>query len=179
MNKKNPLFISICIISFMGPFLSTSLTISLPQIGLDFSVAPESVSWVLSSYLIATTALLLPMGKLADLKGRRKVYAGALLVLFASTIGGGFSQDFFGLVVFRVIQGMALSAIYVSYMPLLLTTTDEEHQGQTLGAAVALTYLGLSMGPAIGGYLTEHLGWRAIFLFPPYQLCFRGCLYAL
>jgi MFS family permease len=163
MNKKNPLFISICIISFMGPFLSTSLTISLPQIGLDFSVAPESVSWVLSSYLIATTALLLPMGKLADLKGRRKVYAGALLVLFASTIGGGFSQDFFGLVVFRVIQGMALSAIYVSYMPLLLTTTDEEHQGQTLGAAVALTYLGLSMGPAIGGYLTEHLGWRAIF----------------
>lgn len=163
MNRKSPLFISICIISFIGPFLSTALTISLPQIGIDFLVEPKSVSWVLSSYLISTTALLLPMGKWADLKGRRKVYERALLVLFASTIGGTFVPDFYGLVACRIIQGASLAAIYVTYMPLLLTTTDDAHRGQTLGVAVALTYLGLSIGPAVGGFLTEHLGWRAIF----------------
>ena len=64
----------------------------------------------------------------------------------------------------RAFQGIALAGIYVSYMPLLLATTDESRHGHILGQAVALTYLGLSLGPVIGGALTEFIGWRCIFL---------------
>ena len=57
-----------------------------------------------------------------------------------------------------------MSAVYVSYMPLLLATTDEDRQGRILGICVGLTYLGLSLGPVAGGLLTEYAGWRSIFL---------------
>ncbi|MCB6575087.1 MFS transporter, partial [Phascolarctobacterium faecium] len=63
----------------------------------------------------------------------------------------------------RALQGIALAGIYVSYMPLLLATTDESRQGHIIGQSVALTYLGLSLGPVIGGAVTEFIGWRCIF----------------
>ena len=62
------------------------------------------------------------------------------------------------------LQGIALAGIYVSYMPLLLATTDESRQGHIIGQSVALTYLGLSLGPVIGGAVTEFIGWRCIFI---------------
>ena len=159
MSTEKRIFYSICLISFVGPFLSTSINIAIPVMAGQFGVTPDRMSWVVTIFLMTTAAFLLPLGKVSDVHGRRRTYSLSLVVFAMATAAAAFAQTLTGLIVLRAIQGIALSGVYVSYMPLLLATTDEAHQGHILGRAVALTYLGLSLGPVIGG-----VGWRCIFL---------------
>lgn len=130
----------------------------------QFGVTPDRMSWVVTIFLMTTAAFLLPLGKVSDVHGRRRTYSLSLIVFAMATAAAAFAQTLTMLIALRAIQGIALSGVYVSYMPLLLATTDEAHQGHILGRAVALTYLGLSLGPVIGGALTQFVGWRCIFL---------------
>ena len=164
MSTEKRIFYSICLISFVGPFLSTSINIAIPVMAGQFGVTPDRMSWVVTIFLMTTAAFLLPLGKVSDVHGRRRTYSLSLVVFAMATAAAAFAQTLTGLIVLRAIQGIALSGVYVSYMPLLLATTDEAHQGHILGRAVALTYLGLSLGPVIGGALTQFVGWRCIFL---------------
>lgn len=164
MSTEKRIFYSICLISFVGPFLSTSINIAIPVMAGQFGVTPDRMSWVVTIFLMTTAAFLLPLGKVSDVHGRRRTYSLSLVVFAMATAAAAFVQTLTGLIVLRAIQGIALSGVYASYMPLLLATTDEAHQGHILGRAVALTYLGLSLGPVIGGALTQFVGWRCIFL---------------
>lgn len=151
MSTEKRIFYSICLISFVGPFLSTSINIAIPVMAGQFGVAPDRMSWVVTIFLMTTAAFLLPLGKVSDVHGRRRTYSLSLIVFAMATAAAAFAQTLTMLIILRAIQGIALSGVYVSYMPLLLATTDEAHQGHILGRAVALTYLGLSLGPVIGG----------------------------
>ena len=164
MTTEKRIFYSICLISFVGPFLSTSINIAIPVMADQFSTTPDRMSWVVTLFLITTAAFLLPLGKVSDVHGRRRTYSAALIVLALSSIGAALAPTLPILIGLRALQGIALAGIYVSYMPLLLATTDESRQGHIIGQSVALTYLGLSLGPVIGGALTEFIGWRCIFL---------------
>ena len=144
MTTEKRIFYSICLVSFVGPFLSTSINIAIPVMADQFDTTPDRMSWVVTLFLITTAAFLLPLA--------------------LSSAAAAFVQTLPLLIGLRAFQGIALAGIYVSYMPLLLATTDESRHGHILGQAVALTYLGLSLGPVIGGALTEFIGWRCIFL---------------
>ena len=147
MSTEKRIFYSICLVSFVGPFLSTSINIAIPVMAGQFGVAPDRMSWVVTIFLMTTAAFLLPLGKVSDVHGRRRTYSLSLIVFAMATAAAAFAQTLTMLIILRAIQGIALSGVYVSYMPLLLATTDEAHQGHILGRAVALTYLGLSLGP--------------------------------
>ena len=176
MTTEKRIFYSICLVSFVGPFLSTSINIAIPVMagiftGMNgffmadqFDTTPDRMSWVVTLFLITTAAFLLPLGKVSDVHGRRRTYSASLIILALSSAAAAFVQTLPLLIGLRAFQGIALAGIYVSYMPLLLATTDESRHGHILGQAVALTYLGLSLGPVIGGALTEFIGWRCIFL---------------
>lgn len=151
MSTEKRIFYSICLISFVGPFLSTSINIAIPVMAGQFGVTPDRMSWVVTIFLMTTAAFLLPLGKVSDVHGRRRTYSLSLVVFAMATAAAAFAQTLTGLIVLRAIQGIALSGVYVSYMPLLLATTDEAHQGHILGRAVALTYLGLSLGRSSAG----------------------------
>ena len=164
MTMEKHIFYSVCIISFAGSFLSTAVNIAIPVMSHEFGLTPDKLSWVVTAFLIPTAACLLPMGKVSDIYGRRKTYAAVLLAFALTTAAAALAATLPVLVAIRALQGIALSAVYVSYMPLLLATTDEDCQGRILGICVGLTYLGLSLGPVAGGLLTEYAGWRSIFL---------------
>lgn len=164
MSTEKRIFYSICLVSFIGPFLSTSLNIAIPMMSGEFGVTPDKLSWAVTLYLMTTVAFLLPLGKVSDVHGRRRTYSWSLFSFAVTTAGAAFSPTLPMLLVFRALQGIALAGVYVSYMPLLLATTDEAHQGHILGKAVALNYLGLSLGPVIGGGITQFLSWRCIFV---------------
>lgn len=68
-------FYSICLISFVGPFLSTSINIAIPVMAGQFGVAPDRMSWVVTIFLMTTAAFLLPLGKVSDVHGRRRTYS--------------------------------------------------------------------------------------------------------
>lgn len=176
MSTEKRIFYSICLISFVGPFLSTSLNIAIPMMSGEFGVTPDKLSWVVTIFLMTTVSFLLPLGKVSDVHGRRRTYCWSLLAFALSTAVAAFSPTLLFLLILRAIQGIALAGVYVSYMPLLLVTTDEAHQGHVLGKAVALNYLGLSLGPVIGGVITQFLSWRCIFVLSALAVF---CSYAL
>lgn len=164
MTTEKRILYSVCLISFAGSFLSTAVNLAIPAVADEFSVLPDQLSWIVTAFLIPTAACLLPMGKISDIYGCRRVYASALAAFAAATLAAACMPDFWMLIAARALQGIALAAVYVSYMPLLLTTTDESSQGRILGICVGLTYFGLSMGPVLGGIMTEYAGWQSIFI---------------
>lgn len=163
MTTERRIIASISLVSFAGPFLSTALTIAIPSMAAEFAVLPNTLSRIVTVFLIAAAACLLPFGKISDIYGRRRIYTKAVLLFAFSTGSAIIAPSLAWLLLCYVLQGMSLAAIYVSYMPLLLTTTTPEHQGKCLGFAVSLTYCGLSSGPVLGGVLTQFAGWRSIF----------------
>ena len=164
MTTEKRIFYSICLISFVGPFLSTSINIAIPVMADQFGTTPDRMSWVVTLFLMTTAAFLLPLGKVSDVHGRRRTYTVSLIMLALTSIAAALAPTLPILIGLRALQGIALAGIYVSYMPLLLATTDESRQGHIIGQSVALTYLGLSLGPVIGGAVTEFIGWRCIFI---------------
>lgn len=164
MTVEKRILLSIYGVSFAGPFVATALTVAIPRMAAEFGVLPNRLSEMIAFFLMATAAALLPCGKLSDIYGRRNIYTKALLLFLGTTIAAAGAPTLPWLLGCYIIQGLALAAIYVSYMPLLLAMTPEDRQGHVLGRAVALTYGGLSCGPVMGGLLLQTVSWRYIFL---------------
>ena len=81
MTTEKRIFYSICLISFVGPFLSTSINIAIPVMADQFGTTPDRMSWVVTLFLMTTAAFLLPLGKVSDVHGRRRTYTVSLIML--------------------------------------------------------------------------------------------------
>ena len=149
--------------SFLTPFLASAVTVALPSIARDLSLHAILLSWVTFSYLLAAAVFLVPMGRVADIFGTKRVLRGGIAVFIFSSLGAGFAQTASWLIIFRVIQGIGSAMIYSTAIALLITVFPARERGRILGINVAATYLGLSLGPFLGGILTQYLGWRVVF----------------
>lgn len=152
--------------SFLAPFMISGVNVALPGIGREFSLDAVSLNWVATSYLLASSVFLLPMGRLADLYGRRKTYLIGLLGFIASSIGLAFCGSFHWLLILRLTQGIGSSMVFSTAAAILTSIVPPQRRGRALGITVGSVYAGLSLGPFIGGFLTTQFGWRSLFLFP-------------
>ncbi len=150
--------------SFLTPFMASSVNIALPSIGREFSMDAVLLSWVSSSYLLAAAMFLVPFGRIADLYGRKKVFTYGIVIYTLSSFLSGISTSALTLISFRVLQGIGGSMTFGTGVAILTSVFSEGERGKVLGINVASVYLGLSLGPFMGGFLTEHIGWRSIFL---------------
>jgi EmrB/QacA subfamily drug resistance transporter len=150
--------------SFLTPFMLSSVNIALPTIGREFQIDAVLLSWVATSYLLAAAVTLLPFGRLADIHGRKRVQLlGMMLFTLASFLAGtaGSAET---LIVYRVFQGMGIAMIFATGIAILASVFPVGERGRVLGITVAAVYSGLACGPFAGGWLTQHLSWRAVFL---------------
>ena len=150
--------------SFIGPFLISGVNIALPAIENDFNLSAVALSWVVTAYLLASAVFLLVIGRYADIKGQIAVFRLGIIVFTMATALCGFAQNGGMLISMRVLQGIGASMIMTTGTAILVSVFPPEERGKVLGINVAAVYLGLSMGPFIGGILTQHFGWRSIFL---------------
>jgi EmrB/QacA subfamily drug resistance transporter len=142
----------------------SAVNVALPSIGKAFAVDTVALSWVAMSYSLAAAMFLLPSGRLADITGRKRVFAiGTALYTVASLICGLVTQAG-ALVAFRMFQGIGAAMIYGTGTAILTSVYTAGERGRVLGLNTAVTYLGLSVGPFLGGLLTERWGWRSVFL---------------
>lgn len=150
--------------SFLSPFMASSVTIALPSISREFSMDAVSLSWIATSYLLASAVFLLPLGRMADLYGRKRIFLyGMWIFTFASLMCGlSFSGSF--LILSRVVQGIGVSMLFGTAVAILTSVFPPGERGRVLGINVAAVYSGLSFGPFVGGLLTQNFGWRSIFL---------------
>ncbi|MBP6876119.1 MAG: MFS transporter [Candidatus Eisenbacteria bacterium] len=155
--------VAVSITSFLVPFLSSSINLALPAIGRDFEMGAVLLGWVATSFLLTTAVFLLPFGSLADLTGRVPLYRAGLLLFTASSALIALANGAPLLLTGRALQGIASAAIFGTGMAILTSAYPASERGRVLGISTAAVYAGLSLGPFLGGALTQHLGWRSIF----------------
>ncbi|HEU5441807.1 MAG TPA: MFS transporter [Ktedonobacterales bacterium] len=149
---------------FMSTLDSSIVNISLPAIAHYFGVAlGGAVEWVIIAYLVIIAAVLLTIGRLADLLGRKPIWATGLIIFTLGSALCGAAPSLELLVAARAFQGLG-AALLFAVSPAMLTTAFPPHErGRALGLNAVVVALGVSAGPTIGGILTDQLTWRAIF----------------
>jgi len=149
--------------SFMGPFTISSVNVALPTIQSEFSADAVVLSWVATSYLLAIAVFLVPFGKVADIYGRKKIFALGLMIYTSSSLLAIFSFSMTALIAMRVLQGVGAAMFVTTGMAIITSIFPPARRGKAIGIYVSAVYIGLSVGPFAGGFLTRYLGWRSIF----------------
>ena len=149
--------------SFMTPFDGSVVTLALPSIGQDLGGNVVTLGWVATAYVLGLTVCVIPFGRLADIRGRGQIYAlGVGLFTVASALCGAAPSMPF-LIAMRVLQGISAAMMAGNSIALLTSVFPANERGKVLGINTATVYVGLSVGPSLGGLLVQHLGWRSVF----------------
>ncbi|MDP6576931.1 MAG: MFS transporter [Dehalococcoidales bacterium] len=156
-------FLVITMSSFVTPFMGSAVNIALPSIGQEFGMDAVLLAWVTTSYLLAGTVFLLPFGRFADIYGRQKIFTYGIIIFTASSVLSALSISAVMLIAFRALQGIGGAMIFGTNVAILTSVFPAQERGKVLGINVAAVYLGLSLGPFLGGLLTQYAGWRSIF----------------
>ena len=150
--------------SFVFPFMASAVNIALPSLGKELSLDAVTLGWIATAYLLSSAALLVPFGRIADIYGRKRIFACGIGIFTFSSLLSGLANSTTMLIAWRVLQGIGGAMLAGTAVALLTTVFPANERGKVLGTIVAAAYLGLSLGPVLGGVLTQHLGWRSIFL---------------
>lgn len=164
--RKLPIvLLATTISSFTTPFMGSSVNVALPMIADDFSMNAVSLSWVASSFLLAASITLVPLGRLADIYGRKLFFFSGSLIFALSSLVCIWSQTEAFFIAMRVVQGIGGAMIFSTGTAMLVSAYAPGERGMILGINIAAVYIGLTCGPFIGGLLTQHMGWETIFIF--------------
>ena len=150
--------------SFQTPFMASAITVALPSISKEFSMSAVLLTWVATSYLLAAAVFLVPFGRFADIRGRRKIFLAGMWVFMVSTGMCALAPSSYLLIFFRVVQGVGSAMTFGTAIAILTSVYPPHLRGQALGMTTAMTYVGLSIGPFLGGLLTGLFSWRGIFV---------------
>ena len=161
--NRNLLLFLIVLTSFINPFMGAAVNIALPQIASDFSMNAVKMGWVSMSFLLASVAVLLPIGKIADIAGRKKIFIYGNIIVTVASLLCGLSTSSVMLISFRVLQGIGGAMMFGTGTAMITSAFPPEQRGRALGINVSAVYLGLTLAPLLGGFLTDLFGWRSIF----------------
>lgn len=149
---------------FLTPYLGASVNVALPELGRAFHLGAAQLNGVTTAFVVAAAVCLVPVGRLADRLGRKRVFVTGIVAVALTALLSGLAPDGPWLIASRIAQGVGSSLIFATGAARLAGIWPQRERGRVMGYAVATVYLGLSLGPFIGGWLTGWLGWRAVFL---------------
>jgi EmrB/QacA subfamily drug resistance transporter len=162
MDKGVALFVAV-LASFLTPFVGSSVSIALPSIAQEFNLDAITLGWVVTAYLLAAAVFLVPFGRLADIKGRKRIFTYGIIIDAFSSIGAALSPSGSLLIFFRLLQGVGGAMIFGTGVAIVTSIFPLAERGKALGISTAAVYIGLSLGPPASGLMTQYLGWRSIF----------------
>jgi EmrB/QacA subfamily drug resistance transporter len=148
----------------MATIDSSIVNVSLPVIARGFGVPlGGAVEWVVIAFLVVVASLLLTAGRISDVVGRRRVWATGLATFTVASALCGAAPSLGALVGFRALQGIGSAGTMAVSPAMLVAAFPPEQRGRALGLNAVVVGLGISLGPTLGGVITEHFGWRWIF----------------
>jgi len=163
-SAQKTLLAAVTATGFLTALAMSGVNVALEEIASDLKLSAVSISWVTLSTILGTGALLMPMARVADYRGRMLVYnlglAGFAVFLFASA----FAPNAAVLILTRALQGVAMAFLFSTTVAMVTLAYPPETRGRALGLQVAGVYLGITLGPVLGGIVTENLGWRGFFI---------------
>ncbi|MCQ2544935.1 MAG: MFS transporter [Clostridia bacterium] len=156
--------IVVLLTSFTMSLIGSALNLSIPAIGREFQVTADTVGWMVTGFLLCVAAFSVPFGRLSDITCRKNVLVTGMIVFICTCAGAVFALNFAMLLVFRIVQAIGAAMVLSSNTPILISAYPPEKKGKALGLAIGSVYVGLSVGPVIGGVLNHQFGWRSIFI---------------
>ena len=166
------------IASFATPFISAAINIALPAIGTEFHTDAILLSWIPTSFLLVAAMFAVPFGRIADIHGMKKIFTYGMIIFTISSLLCAVAPSAIILIIFRIFQGIGSAMIFVTALAIITSVFSPKERGKAIGINIAAVYVGLSMGPVLGGFLTHYLGWRSLFyLLVPFGLLVIALVY--
>jgi EmrB/QacA subfamily drug resistance transporter len=162
---KHKWIILICvgIGTFMSALDASVANIILPVVRESFNTNLATVEWVVTIYLIVVSGWLLTFGRLGDMLGNKPLYLIGFAIFILGSLISGFAPDIYTLIIFRAAQAFGAAMLFANSPAILTKNFPPEQRGQALGLQGTMTYLGLTVGPSLGGWLTAQFSWHAVF----------------
>jgi EmrB/QacA subfamily drug resistance transporter len=148
---------------FLTPFDGSAVNIALPALGAEFHMNAIALSWVATAYLLAAAVFLVPFGKIADIYGRKKVFLYGIVIFSLSSLAMTMVTSTEMLIGIRAVQGLGSAMMFGTGIAIVTSVFPPDERGKALGIYITAVYIGLSIGPFLGGVMTQYLGWRSIF----------------
>jgi EmrB/QacA subfamily drug resistance transporter len=165
------------LVGSVGAFMTSALNVALPLINQEYQPSAITLNWVITSFVLSWAVFSIPTGRLADIFGLRRFTIYGIILFIASTLAAVFSTSIEMLIVMRVIQGIGSAVLGGTVVAMLSITFPAKERGKALGIYISSVYAWLSIGPFLGGLLTEYFDWHSLFIFAlPFSLAILGLL---
>ncbi len=161
--QKWGVLIAVGIGTFMTALDTSVVNTVLPVIEKNFNASLASVEWVVTIYLLVLSGLLLSFGRLGDMRGHKAIYLSGFGIFMGGSLLSGIAPNIGLLIASRGLQALGAAMLSANSPAILTKCFPLEQRGQALGLQATMTYLGLTAGPAFGGWLASLLGWRVVF----------------
>jgi EmrB/QacA subfamily drug resistance transporter len=164
INNRVTALIVATIAAFFTPFMASAINIAIPSIGSEFAADVILLSWIPTAYLLAAAVFAVPFGRIADIYGMKKIFTYGIIIFTLASVLCAISPSIISLIIFRVLQGVGSAMIFVTGLAIITSVYPPRERGKAIGINIASVYIGLSMGPVLGGLLTQYFGWRSLFI---------------
>ena len=143
--------------------MSSAVTVALPSMGSEFASDAVMLSWIATSFILSAAVFLIPFGRIADIRGRKKVFLYGGAIFAAASVVAALAWSSEVLIAARVVQGIGGAMIFGTSTAIISSVYPPGERGRAMGINIGVTYTGLSLGPFLGGLMTQYLGWRSLF----------------
>jgi EmrB/QacA subfamily drug resistance transporter len=155
---------AVCITVFFMTFGFSAVNIALPAIGREFHPDAILLNWISTATILTTGVALVPLGRLSDIFGIKKMFLYGMTLYTLLTAASAFANSVTMLIILRAVLGISTAMVIGNAIAIITASFPTGERGRALGFTSGSVYVGLSVGPYLGGILTEHLGWRSVFL---------------
>ena len=162
--KKDLLIVGI-LVSFLTPFVRSSINLALPALATEFDLSAVFLTWISTIYLLVNAILYIPFGRIGDIYGRKRIFQYGLIIFTISSFISAFSTSGEMFLFVRIFQAIGNAMIFANLNAMITSAFPENERGRAFGLTSMGVFVGLIIGPILGGAITEILGWRTLFYF--------------
>ena len=160
--KRDLLIVGI-LVSFLTPFVRSSINLALPALATEFDLSAVFLTWISTVYLLVNAILYIPFGRIGDIYGRKRIFQYGLIIFTVSSFISAFSTSGEMFLIFRIFQAVGNAMIFANLNAMISSAFPVNERGRAFGLTSMGVFVGLIVGPILGGAITQIVGWRTLF----------------